>query len=139
MDGDRAVWLMSAPMQMALFPAFRSNRDLKSAMLALCTLFLLTGLIGAFASGAAALPTKGSVAIHCYSGAVDDAGETGVVPTCCTLGCPMVSSALPGPTGDVMLARGFVSLPADPAPIAQTIPLSWRVATEFARGPPLPL
>ncbi len=120
----------------ALLPTMRRDRDLKSAMLAVCALFLLSSLLGVFASAAMALPTDDAVVIHCYSGATDETGETDGAASCCTLACPMVSAALPAPTGNGVIGRSFVGQVAETAPAALIVPPTRRVALDTARGPP---
>lgn len=127
-------WIAMDPA--ALFPSLRRDHDLKSAMLAFCVLFLLTGLLGAFASGAAALPTEGALVIHCYGGAGDDAADTDGVASCCTLACPMVAAAHEAPHGNGILGRTFVGQLAEIAPPALIVPPTRRIALDTARGPP---
>ena len=126
-------------MNRALFRTLRRDRDLKSAMLAVCVLFLMTGLLGAFASGATALPTEDVAVIHCYAEATDESGAVDEGVSCCTLGCPMVSAALPVPVGAGLIDRGFVQQTTEPASEIAVTPPTRRVALDTARGPPLPI
>lgn len=123
------------PVTGMLFPRIRQNRDLRSAMMALCALFLLAGLASAFAGGAGAVAPDGAVAaIHCLDGAIDD--DAGQAPlSCCSLACPMVGFALAGPL------PAAVEVPRLAAAIAGLIIFGLFLTgrsdyRRFARGPP---
>jgi hypothetical protein len=122
-------------METVLFSAFRRDLDLRSAMLAVCVLFLLTGMVGAFAVAATALPTAGIATDHCYSDAGDDLAGTAAIPHCCVIGCPMVGAALPGPANSVPLSTVVLEKAADLGPQPPIIPVPLIVALDTARGP----
>lgn len=126
-------------METALFSTFRFDRDLRSAMLGVCVLFLLTGLVGAFAVGAAGLSTGSFTTDHCYGDAGSDTADIAVIPSCCgAIGCPMVGSALPGPANGAPLAIGVTQQIVAPRPELPFIPTQMIVALVTARGPPPP-
>ena len=119
----------------SLIARLRASRDLRSAGRALALLFLLTGILGAFASGSAtAAIDSGNAAIHCLSGSVAD-DDGGFDLACCTLGCAMVTVALPAPSA------AAVSVPDAPASTAIrhpsfVAPPAILAAGESPRGPP---
>ena len=121
----------------SLITRFRASRDARSAGRALALLFLLTGILGAFASGAAmAAIDGGPTAVYCL-GAIADEDEGGDFDlACCTLGCAMVTAALPAPSaatitvpnapvGSGAIYRGSLAPPAS------------LVAAASPRGPPI--
>lgn len=124
-------------METVLFSAFRRDRDLRSAMMAVCVLFLLTGMVGAFAVAATALPTEGIATDHCYNDASDDSAGTVAIPHCCAIGCPMGGAALPGPANSVPLSTIVLEKTSDLGPEPPIIPVPLIVALDTARGPPL--
>jgi hypothetical protein len=129
---------MTQAMETSLFSAFRLDRDLRSAMLGVCVLFVLTGLIGAFASaaGAGGSSIESFATDHCYSDA--DSDGAGVIPSCCgAIGCPMVGSALPGPVTGASLTIRLSQQIAVPRPELPIVPTALTVALDTARGPPL--
>ena len=127
---------MTRAMETPLFSAFRLDRDLRSAMLGVCVLFILTGLVGAFAAAAGGLSTESFATDHCYS----DAGSDGaaVIPSCCgAIGCPMVGSALSGPVTGASLTIRLILQIAVPRPELSIVPSPLIAALDTARGPPL--
>lgn len=124
-----------------LLARIREHSETRSIGRAICALFLLTGLIGAFASGTAAAQSldNGDGFVHCLSGLLDeDHGEYDGAANCCTLGCPMVTAALPAPAGPELVGAkadvgeaapiALVGLPAGPV---------FRFGGDGPRGPPL--
>jgi hypothetical protein len=99
-------------------------------------LFLLTGILGAFASGAAtAAIDSRATAAHCLDAGADDGGDDFGLG-CCTLGCAMVTAALPAPSA------GTISVPRAPFGTGRTlgsfvVPPAILAAGESPRGPPI--
>ena len=119
----------------------RSHGESRSIGWAICVLFLLTSIIGTFASGAAAAEAIDDGGVewgHCLSGADVGDGERDDIVNCCVLGCPMVGAALPCP--DVPAAIG-ISIAGDEAiPVLPTAPPchpAGRVKGDGPRGPPI--
>lgn len=75
----------------------REGEETRSIGRAIAFLFLLTGLIGAFAAGAEAGQPADDGIVHCLSGLVDADDDGDGAANCCTLGCPIVTAALPAP------------------------------------------
>lgn len=120
----------------SLITRLRRSKDARSAGRALAFLFVLTGLIGAFTSGAAALPSPDTTIVTClgFAPSGDDSG--GPALSCCTLGCPMVTAAMPAPAaGGLPLpaAAGFYGV-GGPGTLVAPPPI--LASGESPRGPP---
>lgn len=121
-----------------LLARIRRHRETRSISRALALLFVLSGLIGAFAGGAqAADALDGEGFIHCLSVASDDDGDFDGALSCCTLGCPMVSTALAPSPALVPPPRAVEGLVLATALHDHAVLLQKRPSRDGPRGPPI--
>jgi hypothetical protein len=118
----------------------RRSGDARSAGRALAVLFLLAGFIGAFASGAAALPGDAGL-VTCLSALSPDGGEGGGAPlACCPFGCPMVTAAVPNPSSGGLVLPISPDQPVAPgSPNFVTARSVLLIVGDGPRGPPIVL
>jgi hypothetical protein len=123
----------------SILTRLRRSKDARSVGRALALLFILTGLIGSLASGAAAAPTENGL-VHCISGHASDAGKGVTALPCCTLGCPMVVTAAPVPVVPGLVLPTLPSSPVGAGRLAAAIsPPAILLSGESPRGPPFAL
>jgi len=122
-------------MRPSLVTRLRRSKDARSAGKAVTLLFLLTGLIGAFASGAAALPTADTI-VTCLgiTSTGDDSGAPAL--SCCTLGCPMVTAAVPAPAANGLPLPATVGFYGVDRRLPLIEPPLILASGESPRGPP---
>ena len=118
----------------------RQSSDARSAGRALAILFLLAGFIGAFASGAAALPGDDGL-VTCLSALSPDGVDGADAPLAsCPFGCPMVTAAVPNPSSGGLVPPISPDQPVTPgSPNVVTARSVLLIAGDGPRGPPIVL